>query len=545
MKRLAAAVALASALAGLGAAAAPPAWAPDCWRPDELGDAVSDPYRGTDPSRVRQPYIPWRVMLNPCPFPADYRAVVVFADRLELLEAGQLVRTVPLPPADERRFEEVAAAVADRGWVSQVEPGVFVVDTAVVQRGSTLVTAEPAVRELRLTTRPHVFLGGLQSTGRFEGVRITSWDVATGAPDAVLEDGRAFVLYRDGSRLDIVRSTFEHLGSDRSEAYGVSWRTGSSGSVTGSTFASNFFGVYLFEADGVEFRGNVFRNNVRYGLDPHDHSRNLVIEENEAFGNGTHGIVFSNGVTASVVRNNHSHHNGQNGIVLHRGSSGNVVEGNLVEHNTDDGIVLLGSGDVRIAGNTIRGHEVGIRVNEAGSEDIVIEGNVLEGNETGVQAYGGANRVTLRDNTYRGTTGVAVSLDLPEASVSRPRVEGGRVGLDLLSGVVKVEGAEITGVQDGIVARPPARAEVAGGAISARRFGVRAESASTLVLGGVVVEAPRPYSWEAPVGNGSGRQLGYVGIAAVLVAVALQWVSWRRNRGVIGGAAPAHVRNAV
>ncbi|HEX6596685.1 MAG TPA: right-handed parallel beta-helix repeat-containing protein [Acidimicrobiales bacterium] len=548
LRRLPAALLASLAVAaGLGLMGAGPAWAPDCYRPDELGDTVFHPYQGSDASRVRQPYIPWRVLLAPCPFPADYRAVIVEPARVLLHEAGQVVRTVPLPLAEERRFEEVVAAVADPSWVGEVEPGVFVVDTAVVQRGSTMVVGEPAVKELRLTTRPHVFLGGLQSTVRFEGVTVTSWDTGAGGPDGNLDDGRPFVLYRDGSRLDAARSRFENLGSDRSEAYGVAWRSGATGTVVDSTFARNFFGAYLFEADAVEFRGNVFRDNVRYGLDPHDHTHNLVIEDNEAFGNGTHGFVFSDTVTASVLRNNRSHHNGHNGIVLHQDSSSNVVEGNLVEDNAHDGIVLIGSGDVRIAGNTVRGHEVGIRVNGAGSERILVEGNVLEGNGTGIQAYDGANAVTLRDNTHRGTTGVAVSLDMPEAAVHGERVEGGRTGIDLLSGAVRVEGTQISGVRDGIVARDAARAELAGGAIQALRFGVRAGSASVSVVGEPDVDAPRPYSWqERPQAGIAGRtELGYVGIAAVMVAVALHLLSWRRNRGLVSGPVPAHVRNSA
>lgn len=546
-RRLAALLGAATVASALGLVAAGPAWAPACFRPDELGDVAFQPYGGSDPTRVRQPYIPWRLLLTPCPFPADYRAVVVEQEQVLLHEAGQVVRTVALPPAAERRFEEVVAAVADPSWVEEVQPGVFVVDTAVVQRGSTMVVGEPAVKELRLTTRPHVFLGGLQSTVRFEGVTVTSWDTGAGAPDANLDDGRPFVLYRDGSRLDAARSRFENLGSDRSEAYGVAWRSGATGTVVDSTFARNFFGAYLFEADAVEFRRNVFRDNVRYGLDPHDHTSNLVIEENEAFGNGTHGIVFSDTVTASVVRNNHSHHNGQNGIVLHQNSNANVVEGNLVEDNAHDGIVLLGSGDVRIAGNTVRGHEVGIRVNDPGSERIVVEGNVLEGNGTGVEAYGGANALTLRDNVHRGTAGTAVSLNLPEASVHGDRVEGGLTGIDVRSGIVRVEGVHIAGVRDGLVARDTARAELVGGTVQATRFGVRAAAASISVVGQPHVDAPRPYSWQPrPEAGGAGRtEWGYVGIAAVMVAVALHLLSWRRNRGVVSGPVPAHVRNSA
>ena len=108
-------------------------------------------------------------------------------------------------------------------------------------------------------------------------------------------------------------------------------------------FHHNFFGAYTYQAHGLQFRGNVFRDNDVYGLDPHTASPRQIVEHNQAFRNKVHGIVFSEDVTDGVVPANRAYANGDNGIVIDQRSDRNTVSGNLVEGNGGDGIVLLGS----------------------------------------------------------------------------------------------------------------------------------------------------------------------------------------------------------
>jgi hypothetical protein len=64
----------------------------------------------------------------------------------------------------------------------------------------------------------------------------------------------------------------------------VNWRR-STGAASGSVFHHNFFGAYTYQAHGVVVRGNIFRDNAVYGLDPHTGSTRLVVEDNRAFRN--------------------------------------------------------------------------------------------------------------------------------------------------------------------------------------------------------------------------------------------------------------------
>lgn len=516
-----------------------------CLRPEDASEKDANPYRGSDPNRQLLSYSAFRMINFPCNYPPEYRAVIVQPGSILLVQGGQLVRNIPvftpLRGAPPFTLRGVAAAIGDPSWIGEVGPGVFQVDAALVQLGTTMEVKAPDVTAVRLTTRPHVFIGGLRSNVVFEGVTVTSWDVATNGPDLVPTDGRGFVLYQDGSRLDIIRSQFLHLGSDRSGAYGTSWRSeGTTGSAIGSTFGASFFGVYTFEARDIVFRSNVFRDNAYYGLDPHDYTTGLVIEDNEAFGNGTHGMIFSRFVTNSVMRNNRVHDNNGNGIVMHLGSGQNLIEGNLVERNRHDGIVMLGSGDNRIVRNTIRGHEVGIRANQIGSQRLTIAENVLEENVTGIRAYGGASDVTLSDNVVRGSREQALVLDSPRSRVDGIEIVGGRLGMELRT-VTDINRVRISEVDQGIVAKSDAIVDSRDVEVRARLVGLRRQPGAMMTMENVRLLAPVPTDAPMPDADSWTDMLPFFGVGALALAVLLEMVRRVRNRDQAPVLAPAGV----
>ncbi len=348
------------------------------------------------------------------------RHVIVRPDRLELLRGPAMVASIPFPGRRGASLVDVAAALArtaQAGWIEETAPGTFLLRVALVQApGSALEVAAPAVRQVRLLDDPEVYISAMGATARFTGVTVTSWDPQRRRP-ARNSGSRPFVEYADGSDLWIVRSTFAHLGSDRASAYGVNWRR-STGGATDSVFHHNFFGAYTYQAQGLVFRGNVFRDNQLYGLDPHTGSRRLVVERNQAYRNGAHGIVFSEDVTDGVVRGNRSFANGDNGIVLDERSDRNTVSDNLVEGNEGDGIVLLGSSDNLVRGNVVRRNRVGIRVNLR-SGDNRVQRNQLAGNRIGVELYGGAYAVRLLGNQVGGSVEKGLVLEAPGGDQSR------------------------------------------------------------------------------------------------------------------------------
>lgn len=499
-------------------------------------------YHGTDPTRQLAAYSPFRVVKYPCPRAPESRAMVVDQGRIEMIQEGRLVRRVSLPLSSQPiPFERLARAVGDRAWINEVEPGVFEVATAIVQEaGTSVLFNAPAVRLIRLLDRPDVFLGGRGATARFEGVTVTSWSAQHGGPDMELSDGRPFVLYDLGGRLDIINSQMSYLGSDRSGgAYGVSWRQdGITGSAIDSTFDNNLFGVFTYEAADIVFRGNVFRDNLSYGFDPHDYSSRLVIEDNEAYGNGNHGFIVSRYVVDSVFRNNHSHDNGGSGIVLDFESNRNRVEANLVEDNAGDGIVVLGSGDNVVVDNEIRRNRVGVRLNNLASTGNTVSSNRMEGNRIGVQAYGGASDVEIIDNTILNSIETGMILDAPRTVVRHDEVLGAARGMDIRT-TAQLSGVRIEQVERGVTVASTGIARLEEVEIHASLQALRVDPG-----GLVTIESSRLFPEPSDLASAeSDPWLPLIGVGAVLVAVMLELVRWKRERRDLPSPIPAEVWN--
>ncbi|MDH4279537.1 MAG: right-handed parallel beta-helix repeat-containing protein, partial [Acidimicrobiia bacterium] len=504
-----------------------------CTLPGERTGETDELYNGTDPNRKLLPYSPFRIINFPCAnFPTSLRATLVYLDAVVLLQGGSIYKSVPFDGAGTVTLGDVVAAVDDPDWMAEVAEGVFMLDTALVQLGGTsLDISSPEVSEVRFSTRPDVFLGGRGATALIQDVRITSWDPNRGGIDTNTDDGRAFILYERGSRLDILDSEIIGLGSDRSGAYGTSWRTGgTTGSTINTLYDQNWFGVYTFEARDILFEGNTFSNNVYYGLDPHDYSIGLIVENNVAFGNGSHGLIFSRGVSDSVMRNNHSYNNGGNGIVVDMASDRVIIENNIVENNKKDGIVYLASGEGEILNNTVRGNRTGIRLSQVGTTDIHVEGNYLEANASGIHAYGGASDVTIVNNVITNTTRPGIIADAAPVSISNVEISSAPVGIEART-AVEIVGARISDVDVGVVASNAGIVEIKDSDIVASDTGLQLKRGSfgSIDEASAISADRRVYT---PVDRPFWRKwMPYVGVAVVLIAILLEILRGARTAG--------------
>ena len=316
----------------------------------------------------------------------------------------------------------------------------------------------------------------------------------------------------------------------------MNWRR-STGGATDSVFHHNFFGAYTYQAQGLVFRGNVFRDNQLYGLDPHTGSRRLVVERNQAYRNGAHGIVFSEDVTDGVVRGNRSFANGDNGIVLDERSDRNTVSGNLVEGNEGDGIVLLGSSDNLVRGNVVRRNRVGIRVNLR-SGDNRVQRNQLAGNRIGVELYGGAYAIRLLGNQVSGSVEKGLVLEAPGATSRDDRVTGSPIGVEVRA-PARLRGTTVADVGQGIVVTDRGIAAVDDATVRATTAGVEVRPGGLVRVRTSSIESPSPLAGSPPRAVLANRLisppgpvpwLALVGVAYLAVAIALQLLHLSRNR---------------
>jgi mannuronan 5-epimerase len=471
---------------------------------------------------------------------SDRRHVIVRPDRLDLMQGPAVLRTIPFPGAGGGSLADVAAALAggpQADWVEETSPGTYLLRVSLTQApGSVLSFAAPAVRRVRLLDHPELYISAVGAKGRFDGVAVSSWDPRRGGPARDAGRPRPFVVYSDGSDLRIVRSSFSHLGSDRTMAYGVNWRR-ATGAAVDSVFHHNFFGAYTYQAHGVVFRGNAFRDNAVYGLDPHTASSRLVVEDNRAYRNRVHGIVFSEDVTDGVIRGNRSWANGDNGIVLDERSDRNVVTGNLVEGNGDDGIVILGSSGNLVRGNIVRGHRVGIRANLRGGRNRV-EHNEVTGNRTGIEVYGGAYDLRLLGNAVSGSAEKGIVLEAPGTTSRGDRVTGSPVGVEVRASA-RLRGTAVTAADQGIVVTDRGIAAIDGATVRAATAGVDVRPGGIVRIKRSTIESTTPLSGSPPravaantliAPRGPVPWLAITGVAYLAVAILLHLVHLSRNR---------------
>ena len=388
-------------------------------------------------------------------------------------------------------LDKLAALIArsrSPDWLRETQPGVFLLKVGLVEApGTVLTVAAPRVKALHLLVAPYVYLTGVSATAAFRAVTVTSWDQKANGPDTDPSHDRPFISVRGpGARLDLTDTQLGYLGQDISGGYGVSWTSGATGQALRSVFHDNLFGAYTRNAVGVSFLNDVFRDNARYGLDPHTNSRNLTITNNEAYGNNTHGIIFSQGVTNSVIAGNHSHDNGANGIMMDELSNNNVITNNIVEHNAGAGIVLQGSSANRISGNVVTANPIGIRVN-ANARGVAVAnqvvGNQLSGNGTGIKVYNNTSQTSLRNNTVRDTRGTALAL--MDSTVSQTDTVVGAQKAVVTSGATTstLRALSAREVTEGVVVGSGSTAVVDGTSVDATAVGLLIHPHAALALG--------------------------------------------------------------
>ena len=135
------------------------------------------------------------------------------------------------------------------------------------------------------------------------------------------------------------------------------------------------YGIDLRGTDRITLRNNKVFGSGRTGIFT-GFANHVVIEKNEAYENGEHGIYQSNSSKYSVIRGNRSHHNAGSGIHmngdLEQGPPG-LIEFAAVEENV-------------VFENGAKG---GSGINCDGVDNSVIRGNVLTNNHAnGISLYG-------------------------------------------------------------------------------------------------------------------------------------------------------------
>ncbi|HBX55652.1 MAG TPA: poly(beta-D-mannuronate) C5 epimerase [Pseudomonas sp.] len=261
---------------------------------------------------------------------------------------------------------DLARSLPDQQF-REVEPGVYLARLPIVVAQGATLHVDQATKELRLSQERGSFM---VNDGQlfFTDTKLTAWREADNGPASFrqADEFRPFLVSWGGSELYIAGSIFTSLGYNTSKSYGVSItqytpgmqarlkRPEPTGWLIDSEFVDHWYGFYCYEAENVVIKGNTYRDNIVYGIDPHDRSHGLIIAENRVHGTKKkHGIIISREVDDSWIINNQSYDNKLSGIVIDRNSVNNLVAYNEVYQNHADGITLYESSNNLLWGNKV------------------------------------------------------------------------------------------------------------------------------------------------------------------------------------------------
>ncbi|MFD2980383.1 NosD domain-containing protein, partial [Klebsiella pneumoniae] len=86
-----------------------------------------------------------------------------------------------------------------------------------------------------------------------------------------------------------------------------------------------------YETQDFVVKDSTYRDNIVYGIDPHDRSHRLIIAGNTVYGTKKkHGIIVSREVNDSWIINNKSFDNKLSGVVIDRNSVNNLIAYNEI-----------------------------------------------------------------------------------------------------------------------------------------------------------------------------------------------------------------------
>lgn len=355
-------------------------------------------------------------------------------------------------------LSDIKQAAGDKILQEQTGKQWYLKANLLLHSGTTLKLSNNEVAWLKLSSNKtgYIHILAYNSILQTDKVTITSWDENIKDYDQNLEDGRSFILAKDGSRMDFYNSELAYLGFPRSKdltmsPYGVSWRMSNgklnttllTGEIIGSKFHHNYFGAFTFGATGMLWQGNEFYENVRYGLDPHDDSTGFLVENNIARNNGTHGIIFSKRCINNTIRNNLSYNNKLHGIMLHEKSDHNLIENNTLYGNTN-GVTLWRSSNNIVRNNNIyKNSKSGIRANVQSVSNFMLSNQITNNNLHGIYLYSNANTNIIANNELK-FNGYALYVKTDTNSIQNNKMEKNRIGIFLLSGA---SGNQLSGNQ--------------------------------------------------------------------------------------------------
>jgi parallel beta-helix repeat protein len=288
---------------------------------------------------------------------------------------------------------------------------------------------------------------------------------------------RGYVQFAASEGSQIINSEFGYLGDIEPGRRGFDlFGEGPSHDmvIRGSKFHDMWFAFYSREAYNITVDGNEYYNNIKYALDPHTITHDMVITNNWLHDNPIGaicsdrcydiliegnlvedttdiGIFFSRNMTDSIARNNHVI-NARVGILVSE-SPNNQIYNNTIEEATSQGIRLLNpdvtddgvtEGNI-VYNNVISSSEDGIAA--ARSQNNIVENTTFSDIESSEYHLSGNSALTIRGQQFDDAL---VSGEAEEEDDQATEDQATENVVEIVgSGTIEVTGGANDGEEDG------------------------------------------------------------------------------------------------
>src|SRR5918999_408477 len=323
-----------------------------------------------------------------------------------------------------------------------------------------------------------------------DGVTITSWD--TEEEDVIEQDmngtiRRGYVQFASSEGSQILNSEFGFLGDVEPGRRGFDlFGEGPSHDmvIRNSTFHNRWFAFYSNSAYNITVDGSEYYDNIKYALDPHttthdmiitnnwlhdnpigvicsDRCWNILIEGNLIEDTTDIGIFFSRNMTDSIARNNQVI-NARVGILVSE-SPNNQIYDNTIEGATSQGIRLLNpevpddgftEGNI-VYNNVISDSQDGVSASR--SQNNIVENTTFSDIESDEYHLSGNSSIIIRGQQFDDTLISGEAIDVVVVDDQEDDDDGGDDGDDqatenvveiMGSGTIEVTEGEIDGEED-------------------------------------------------------------------------------------------------
>jgi mannuronan 5-epimerase len=243
-----------------------------------------------------------------------------------------------------------------------------------------------------------------------DGVTITSWDTEE---EGVIEQDmngtirRGYVQFAASEGSQILNSEFGYLGDVEPGRRGFDlFGEGPSHDmvIRNSTFHNMWFAFYSNSAYNITVDGSEYYDNIKYALDPHTTTHDMIITNNWLHDNPI-GVICSDRCWNILIEGNLIEDTTDIGIFFSRNMTDSIARNNQVI-NARVGILVSESPNNQIYDNTIEvATSQGIRLlNPEVPDDGLTEGNLVYNNiisnsEDGVAAARSQNNI-VENNTF-------------------------------------------------------------------------------------------------------------------------------------------------